>query len=140
MAPHQIPIEASIDLHNFRPGEIKEVVKEYLHQAIKQGLREVRIVHGRGIGVQRESVRKLLAVHPGVSWFGDAPENRGGWGATLVQFGDGPMERQEQESANEPEEEQTASSSLFGWILLGSALILACLFLLAVVWRLLQPS
>ena len=61
---HEVPIEDSIDLHTFQPREIAMVVEEYLYQAVAKGFREVRIIHGRGIGVQREIVRAILARHP----------------------------------------------------------------------------
>jgi hypothetical protein len=79
-----MPIEDSIDLHTFQPRDVKSVVEEYLHEARARGFREVRVVHGRGKGVQRAIVQSLLARHPAVESFGDAPASRGGWGATLV--------------------------------------------------------
>ncbi len=77
---HHVPIEDSIDLHTFQPREIHVVVEEYLYQAVQRGFSEVRIIHGRGIGVQREIVRKLLSGHPSVVSFGDAPDR----GSTYV--------------------------------------------------------
>ena len=82
--PVEIPIEDSIDLHRFRPGEIGEVVEAYLEAAQQAGFREVRLIHGRGRGVQRNRVQRLLARHPRVERFADAPGERGGWGATLA--------------------------------------------------------
>ena len=79
-----LPIEDAIDLHAFAPRDVKDVVASYLEAARESGFREVRIIHGRGIGVQREAVRALLARHPGVASFADAPPGRGGWGATIV--------------------------------------------------------
>ena len=73
---HEVPIEDSIDLHTFQPREIAIVVDEYLYQAVKRGFSEVRIIHGRGIGVQREIVRSILAKHPKVAGFRDAPDRR----------------------------------------------------------------
>lgn len=58
--PVEIPIEETLDLHPFRPGEIRDVVREYLDQARLRGFREVRLIHGRGIGVQRANVQRLL--------------------------------------------------------------------------------
>jgi dsDNA-specific endonuclease/ATPase MutS2 len=69
--PVELPIEDSIDLHSFQPGEITDLVKEYLHQALLRGYREVRIIHGRGIGVQRRIVHSLLEKHPQVIAFYD---------------------------------------------------------------------
>ena len=79
-----LPIEDAIDLHAFAPRDVKDVVASYLEAAREAGFREVRIIHGRGIGVQREAVRALLAGHPLVASFADAPPERGGWGATIV--------------------------------------------------------
>lgn len=79
-----IPIEDSLDLHSFRPADVRSVVEEYLHAAHARGFRDVRLIHGRGIGVQRASVQALLAAHPLVLRYADAPEDRGGRGATLV--------------------------------------------------------
>jgi dsDNA-specific endonuclease/ATPase MutS2 len=81
-----LPLEDYIDLHSFRPKEIKSVVESYLEEAVAAGFREVRLIHGRGIGVQRESIRSLLAKHPAVLEFADAPPGRGGWGATVVRL------------------------------------------------------
>ena len=85
----RLPLEDHIDLHSFRPREVASVVESYLEQAIEAGLTEVRLIHGRGIGVQRKIVRSLLSKHPGVASFGDAPSERGGWGATLVRLAPG---------------------------------------------------
>jgi DNA-nicking Smr family endonuclease len=82
--PVSLPIEDSLDLHSFVPKDVRPVVDEYLKEAASRGFREVRLIHGRGIGAQRESVRGLLAGHPLVERFFDAPPERGGWGATVV--------------------------------------------------------
>jgi DNA-nicking Smr family endonuclease len=82
--PVVLPIEDSIDLHAFRPKDVSSVVEEYLEQCGQAGLTEVRIVHGRGTGVQRNIVRSILRKHPRVLSFQDAPAEAGGWGATLV--------------------------------------------------------
>ena len=81
-----LPIEDSLDLHFFEPREVGSVVTSYLEAAIEAGFEEVRLIHGRGIGVQREIVRTVLARHPGVAGFEDAPPERGGWGATVVRL------------------------------------------------------
>jgi len=81
-----VPIEGALDLHPFRPGDVRSVVESYLEAAVKAGFREVRLIHGRGMGVQREIVRSLLSRHPHVIDYGDAPPGRGGWGATLVRL------------------------------------------------------
>ncbi|MBM3789559.1 MAG: Smr/MutS family protein [Acidobacteria bacterium] len=80
--PVEIPIEDRIDLHSFRPREVADVVQEYLHQASCRGFRLVRIIHGRGIGVQRALIQSILARHPRVASFEDAPDR----GATVVQL------------------------------------------------------
>jgi dsDNA-specific endonuclease/ATPase MutS2 len=82
--PVEIPVEDSIDLHPFPPRDVPDVVDAYLEVAIEEGFTEVRLIHGRGIGVQRDRVQKLLARHPLVSGFHDAPADRGGWGATIA--------------------------------------------------------
>ena len=83
---HELPIEDSIDLHAFQPREIEIVVEEYLYQALQRGFREVRIIHGRGIGVQREIVQSILTRHPDVISFRDAPDR----GSTYVLLRVGP--------------------------------------------------
>ncbi len=79
-----VPIEDSLDLHHFRPSEIVDVVDAYLDAALEKGISEVRLIHGRGKGVQRKAVRKLLDGDPRVLRFEEAPPGRGGWGATLA--------------------------------------------------------
>jgi dsDNA-specific endonuclease/ATPase MutS2 len=82
--PVEISVEDSIDLHSFPPRDVPDVVDAYLEEASKKGFTEVRLIHGRGIGVQRDRVQKLLARHPLISGFHDAPPDRGGWGATIA--------------------------------------------------------
>ena len=82
--PVRIPIEDALDLHAFAPKEVASVVDDYLREAQRAGFREVRLIHGRGTGTQRATVRALLARHPLVAGFADAPPERGGWGATVV--------------------------------------------------------
>jgi len=82
--PVLVPIEDSIDLHAFSPKEIPSVVEEYIEQCVQTGIYEMRIIHGRGTGVQRRIVQSLLAKHPRVASFKDAPAEAGGWGATVV--------------------------------------------------------
>ena len=81
-----VPLTDMLDLHSFRPEEIPKVVAEYLDEALRAGFREVRLVHGRGHGVQRAAVRRVLAETPGVTEFVNAPPTRGGWGATVVRL------------------------------------------------------
>lgn len=82
--PLVLPIEDALDLHAFAPRDIPSVVDEYLNEARRRGFSEVRLIHGRGKGVQRTVVQSLLATHPLVARFFDAPPERGGWGATVV--------------------------------------------------------
>lgn len=82
----ELPIEDVLDLHSFRPREVADVVQEYLEAAYGRGLRQLRIIHGRGIGVQRRTVRALLERDSRVRAFGDAPPAAGGWGATWVEL------------------------------------------------------
>jgi len=84
--PFRIPIEDVLDLHTVSPRDIKPVVEEYLSETRRLGFPAVRIIHGRGIGVQRETVRKILERTPFVESFSDAPMEAGGWGATIVTF------------------------------------------------------
>jgi DNA-nicking Smr family endonuclease len=80
----QIPIEDWIDLHTFSPREIPSLLKEYLLECQKKGFREVRIIHGKGKGVQMNIVHSLLRKSPLVESFRLAPPEAGSWGATLV--------------------------------------------------------
>jgi DNA-nicking Smr family endonuclease len=84
--PVTIPIEDALDLHAFAPRDIPSVVESYLEAAWEAGLREVRVIHGRGKGVQRERVRQVLAHHPLVVEAREATPERGGWGATVVRL------------------------------------------------------
>ena len=86
--PIQIPISDVFDLHTVPPRDVKAVVEEYLVEAHRRGFRALRIIHGRGIGVQRELVRSVLARTGFVAGFRDAPAEAGGWGATIVELRD----------------------------------------------------
>ena len=83
---HHVPIEASLDLHTFAPRDIKSVVEEYVSAAHEAGLREVRLIHGRGKGVQRGIVQQALERHPLVLEFWDAAETH--LGATVARLQD----------------------------------------------------
>jgi DNA-nicking Smr family endonuclease len=85
--PLRIPIEASLDLHPFLPREIRSVVEDYIDAAYEAGLREVRLIHGRGKGVQRGIVQQVLERHARVAAFYDAPDAH--LGATVAVLGDG---------------------------------------------------
>jgi DNA-nicking Smr family endonuclease len=82
--PVRIPIEDALDLHAFAPRDVASVVEDYLGEAHARGFAEVRLIHGKGIGVQRRIVRGVLERHPLVAAFHDAPPERGGHGATVV--------------------------------------------------------
>ena len=83
---HPVPVEDTLDLHAFHPRDIATVVEEYLWEAQRAGLQEVRIIHGKGLGVQRRIVAALLARHPAVAAVAPAPADRGHYGATLVRL------------------------------------------------------
>jgi DNA-nicking Smr family endonuclease len=80
----EIPIEDHLDLHAFAPRDVTAVVASYLEAAVERGYPEVRLIHGKGIGVQRAAVRRLLDRHPSVLAYRDDDALRGGWGATIV--------------------------------------------------------
>jgi DNA-nicking Smr family endonuclease len=82
--PVRIPIEDAIDLHSFAPRDVISVVDEYLRAARAAGFTEVRLIHGRGKGVQRADIQRLLRDHPLVNQYWDAPESH--LGATLVRL------------------------------------------------------
>jgi DNA-nicking Smr family endonuclease len=82
--PVHLPVEDTLDLHAFAPRDVASLVVEYLLAARAAGLREVRLIHGRGRGVQRADVHAALASLPFLVAVRDAPPDRGGWGATVV--------------------------------------------------------
>jgi DNA-nicking Smr family endonuclease len=79
-----VPIEGTLDLHAFRPQDIRDVVTDYVEAAYEAGHREIRLIHGRGIGVQRATVQAVLAGHPLVEAYWDAPESH--LGATIARI------------------------------------------------------
>ena len=80
----EVPITDVFDLHPFAPRDVKSAVEAYLEEAHARGWTALRIIHGRGIGVQRELVRAVLSRTPYVLDYQDAPAEAGGWGATIV--------------------------------------------------------
>jgi dsDNA-specific endonuclease/ATPase MutS2 len=82
--PIEIPISDVFDLHTFAARDVKAATEAYLEEAHRRGFTALRIIHGRGIGVQRETVRSVLSKTPYVLHYGDAPAEAGGWGATVV--------------------------------------------------------
>jgi DNA-nicking Smr family endonuclease len=86
MEPVKVPIEDILDLHTFLPRDIPDLLEDYLAECLKAGLYSVRIIHGKGQGVQKRRVQGLLQNNPLVFSFKDAPPEAGGWGATLVEL------------------------------------------------------
>lgn len=85
--PFQVPIDGCLDLHAFAPGDVRDLVPEYLGACQQQGILEVRIVHGKGTGSLRQGVHALLERLPAVEGFRwPAGDGAGGWGATLVRL------------------------------------------------------
>lgn len=84
--PVDLEITDTIDLHAFSPKDVKAVTIAYLDEAYRKNFRIVRIIHGKGIGIQREIVRSVLSETPFVKSFKSGDEFSGGWGATVVQF------------------------------------------------------
>jgi dsDNA-specific endonuclease/ATPase MutS2 len=80
----KLPIDGTLDLHTFRPSDVKDVVADYVEAAHEAGLGEIRLIHGRGIGAQRATVHSVLAAHPLVEEFWDAPESH--LGATVARL------------------------------------------------------
>jgi dsDNA-specific endonuclease/ATPase MutS2 len=91
--PVRVPIEDVFDLHTIAPRDTRAAVEAYLEAAVEAGFRYVRVIHGRGIGVQRETVRAVLAASASVEHFADAPLEAGGWGATIVTLRAGDITR-----------------------------------------------
>ena len=84
--PMQLPIDGVLDLHTFKPREVKELVLDYLAACQERGILEVRIIHGKGIGNLRRTVHAILEKHPQVLSFTLDHPQLGGWGATLVKL------------------------------------------------------
>ena len=82
--PVEYPIDGTLDLHTFHPGDLKELLPDYIAACMEKGLLQIRIIHGKGTGALRESVHAILKRLPEVASFRLAEEERGGWGATIV--------------------------------------------------------
>ena len=86
MEPIQIPIEDVLDLHTFRPKDIADLLENYFDECIKAGIFSVRVIHGKGKGIQKKQVQRILQKDSRVKSFRDSPPEAGGWGATLVEL------------------------------------------------------
>ncbi len=84
--PVELPVDGVLDLHMFRPAEVREAVLCHIEACRTRGIRDLRLIHGKGIGTLREQVHALLRRHPAVASFRIAGEDAGGWGATLVRL------------------------------------------------------
>jgi DNA-nicking Smr family endonuclease len=84
--PVEIPIEGFLDLHTFRPTDVKDLVPEYIEECLRRGIYEIRIIHGKGTGTLKGIVQSLLKKNPHVAGFEDSESMAGGWGATLVRL------------------------------------------------------
>jgi len=84
MEPIEIPIDGVLDLHTFHPRDLPDLLSDYLEACHEKGIFSVRVIHGKGKGIQKARVQSLLAKNPLVQGFKDAPADAGGWGATLV--------------------------------------------------------
>jgi len=82
--PVEYPIDGTLDLHQFQPKEVADVVREYINCCLEKKIYSIRIVHGKGIGVQREIVHSILGNHPNVESFRHEGGSGGSWGATVV--------------------------------------------------------
>jgi DNA-nicking Smr family endonuclease len=84
MKPVRFPIEDVIDLHTFQPRELSPLIADYIEACVHAGFSSVRIIHGKGRGIQKQRVQEALRRNPHVLSFQDAPLEAGGWGATIV--------------------------------------------------------
>jgi DNA-nicking Smr family endonuclease len=86
MQPVKIDIEDVLDLHTFKPSDVPDLLEDYIIECVKAGIFSLRIIHGKGKGVQKKRVQQLLKINPKVKSFQDAPPEAGGWGATIVEL------------------------------------------------------
>jgi DNA-nicking Smr family endonuclease len=93
MEPVRLPIEDVLDLHTFSPRDVPELLEDYFDECLKAGIFSVRLIHGKGSGILKKRVHTLLKRNPLVAAFKDAPQDAGGWGATLVELQHKPARR-----------------------------------------------
>jgi len=86
MEPIEIPVNGELDLHTFQPGEVKDLLDEYIRVCMEKKIYSLRIIHGKGQGILKQKVRSVLKKNPHVASFSDAPIEAGGWGATVVEL------------------------------------------------------
>ncbi|MCU0598763.1 MAG: Smr/MutS family protein [Desulfobacterales bacterium] len=84
MEPIEIPINGELDLHTFQPGEVRNLLGDYIAACLEKKIFSLRIIHGKGKGILKQKVHSILKKNPHVASFTDAPAEAGGWGATLV--------------------------------------------------------
>ncbi|MEM7394585.1 MAG: Smr/MutS family protein [Verrucomicrobiota bacterium] len=89
LEPIEFPVDGVLDLHTFQPRDVKDLVPDYLAECLERGILDVRVIHGKGIGVLRETVHAVLKKMPEVESFQLAPAEAGGWGATIVRLKSG---------------------------------------------------
>jgi DNA-nicking Smr family endonuclease len=82
--PIEIPIDGVLDLHTFQPREVRDLVHEYILACLEKEIFSLRIIHGKGKGILKQTVQSALEKNPHVASFTDAPAVAGGWGATVV--------------------------------------------------------
>jgi DNA-nicking Smr family endonuclease len=82
--PVELPVDGTLDLHTFQPAQVKDLLSDYLAACREKGILEVRVIHGKGTGILRETVHSVLKRLPWVSSFGLAGEDAGSWGATIA--------------------------------------------------------
>ena len=86
MEPVKIPIDGVLDLHTFKPQEVKQLLQDYIAACLDEGIHSLRIITGKGKGIMKAKVESALKSHPQVRGFGNAEPSAGGWGALLVEL------------------------------------------------------